>query len=113
MEAKQPTKESSITEEIIEMLKENGNMNRETRDRLMLSAIAELLRRTEGIVKIKEQVEILENRNIVSLFINHPLKSIAVLFIVFALLNLIVESIPVSTLARYFIQLLGFPAPPL
>jgi len=104
----QPRK-PTITEEIMEMLEANGNIDRALKDRLMLKSIREVLMRLDEIDGIKKDVEELKKRNIATVFINHPIASVLSTFLVFIVLNTIAHSISIWSLTMAIAKFLGFP----
>lgn len=106
-------REPSITEEIMDMLEANGNVDRALKDRLMLKAIGEILRKVEQLKSLDARVCELERRNIATVFIKHPIPTIVSVFIVFVVLNTIAHSISIVAITAAILKWLGFPVPPM
>jgi hypothetical protein len=106
-------REPSITEEIVDMLEANGNVDRALKDRLMLKAIGEILRKIEQLKSLEGRVVELEHRNIATIFIKHPIPTIVSVFVMFVILNTIAHSISIVSWTSAILKWLGFPVPPM
>jgi hypothetical protein len=104
-------KEPTITEEIMEMLEQNGSIDRSVKDRLMLKAIGEILRKIDQLKSLNDRIERLEKRNIATLFLEHPIQVSVTVFIIFIVFNLIAHSVSVWAVTSAILQWLGFPTP--
>jgi hypothetical protein len=104
-------REPNITEEIMEMLEENGNIDRALKDRLMLKAMGEILRKIEKFEAFEARICQLEKRNIATAFINHPISTIISVFLTFVILNTIAHSISIWSITMALLKFLGFPVP--
>lgn len=106
-------RELSITERIVDMLAQNGNIDKTAKDKLLFEAIKEILHKLDDLDGLKKEVDELKKRNIATVFINHPIQSSVVTFIIFIVLNTIAHSISISAWTNAILQWLGFPVPPL
>jgi hypothetical protein len=105
------SRQPDITEEIMEMLEQNGNIDRIVRDRLMLKAIGEILRKINVVDGLEKRLSRLEKRNIATLFLEHPIQVTVTVFVIFIIFNLLAHSISLWTLTSTILQWLGFPTP--
>jgi len=108
---KQAQEDKTITEEIMEMLEQNGTVEPKTRDKLLLKAVKELIQKVDNLQSLDDRVERLEHRNLIALFLEHPVYFSLVTFTVFVILNIIAHSVSVWSITVAILKFLGFPTP--
>lgn len=101
-----------IINEIIGKLDKNGDLNKDERDHYIVLLLIALVRRTEPIAEIKDQIEELQDNSLVLVAKKHP--KISVPFLVFstAVLTSVIAHLEMWGWIRAWItELIGFPLP--
>jgi hypothetical protein len=81
------TDEATILDELLELVDQNGNIPRDTKDRMTLRALAEVIRQLKSMNKLEKRVSALEEQNLIGIYAKHPKMATAILFAVFVILN--------------------------
>jgi hypothetical protein len=91
--------EKDILDELLEGIKANGTLDRSDRDRLMLMAFAEMIRRIRRV----------EHDSIAGVFKRNPAKAIAVVVITFVLLHEFSTYVNIGVIVAAALKALGVP----
>jgi len=91
--------QKDILDELLEAIKANGNLDRADRDRLMLMAFAEVIRR----------VRRMERNSLASIFGRNPVKGVALVVIIFILLHEFSTYLNLGVIIGAALKMLGVP----
>lgn len=90
-----------ILDELLNLVKSDGEMEPHERNRIMAQALIEVVRRTRKI----------ESETALGLLREHPIKTVAVALLIFILLQEFVTYINISLIIGAILRLLGVPVP--
>ena len=99
----------TILEELLEMVDQNGNIPRDTKDRMTLRALAEVIRQLKTLDRLEKRVEALEKKNLVTIYEKHPKMATALVFAVFVILNYAAHAITPDQWFGALAKALGIP----
>ncbi len=98
--------ENNLIQEINQILKEDGKIRREVRDRLLLACMLEIYRATQSLPDIQRRVERLESRSLLLIAEKHPKTAISIVVFLLVLSNLWM----LGDVRRVILPLIGLPA---
>lgn len=99
----------TLLSELLELIDKNGTVPRETKDKLTLKVLAEVLRQLKGRKQLAERVEELEKKNLITIYEKHPKTAILVTFMVFVVMNYFAHAITPEQWFGALAKMLGIP----
>lgn len=101
--------EITILDELLEMVEQNGNIPRDTKDRMTLRALAEVIRQLKSLDKLQKRVDALEKKNLITVYEKHPKMAITVTFAIFVIMNYAAHAITPDQWFGALAKALGIP----